>query len=235
MNDISVIIPTYQHAATIGACIRSLLSQTEQPSQIIVVDDGSTDSTRELVRTFGEQVSYVYQANQGAPNARNAGAALATGAFLLFCDADVIAEPEMLKRLRETLTAHPEASYAYSGFRWGTRRFRARPFDPEALRKNNYIHSASLIRSSDFHGFDPTLKRFQDWDVWLTMLERGQHGVAIDADLFQIQHVPGRQGISAWLPSIAYRLPWRLIGWKPKALRAYEAAREVIVKKHSLS
>lgn len=234
MNDISVIIPTYQHAATIVACIRSLLEQTVMPSQIIVLDDGSTDRTRELVSAFSSPVSYQYQENKGAPSARNAGAALATGAFLLFCDADVIAEPTLLERMRMTLETHPEASFAYSGCVWGKRRFPVKSFDPDTLRKHNFIHTTSLIRRRDFHGFDPNLKRFQDWDLWLTLLERGRFGVAINECLFTVQEVPGRKGMSKWLPSIVYRLPWRLIGWKPRALRDYEAAREAIAAKHAL-
>lgn len=235
MNSISVIIPTYQHSTSISACIRSLLSQTLSPYEIIVVDDGSTDGTKEIVQMFLPQVSYHYQNNQGAPSARNAGADFATGDFLLFCDADVEAFPQMLDRLHRALREQEGASYAYSAFYWNHRLFHALPFDPDHLRNQNYIHTGALIRRNDFLGFDPTLKRFQDWDLWLSMLEKGKIGVAVDEPLFRVHNVKGRKGISNWLPSVVYRLPWQMIGWKPSALKAYDDAREIIVKKHALN
>ncbi len=234
MSQISVIIPTYQHAATIGMCIRLLLEQTVTPKEIIVVDDGSYDHTKEVVSEFAGQIQYIYQSNQGAPIARNYGAQIATGAYLLFCDADVFALPNMLARLAEALEEQPEASYAYASFRWGTKLFRAKPFDPLALQRQNYIHTTSLIRANAFPGFDPRLKRFQDWDLWLTMLEQGQVGVAVEEELFRITDVKGRTGISTWMPSWVYRFPWRLVGWKPKPLRDYEAAKDILAQKHVL-
>lgn len=234
MNEISVIIPTFQHGATLKACIESLLSQTVAPKEIIVVDDGSTDQTKEIVSAFSSVVSYQYQTNQGAPSARNFGAKLATGDFLIFCDADVIASPRMLERMFDALNQFPDASYAYSGFRWGTRVFSVQTFNPDLLRKRNFIHTTSLIRRQVFPGFDPGLKRFQDWDLWLTLLEQGCEGIGIDEELFQVIDVHGRKGISTWLPSVAYRFPWHLIHWKPAVLREYEMARDIIASKHQL-
>lgn len=234
MKDISVIIPTYQHASTIGACLTSLLKQTAVPKEIIVVDDGSTDQTRAVLEPFFDQIIYEYQSNQGAPIARNHGASLATGDLLLFCDADVIASPFLLERLHDALEEQPEASYAYCAFRWGSRLFRARPFDGEALRRQNFIHTTSLIRRQAFVGFDPSLKRFQDWDLWLTMLEQGHIGVAVGEELFRVVDVKGRQAISRWIPAFVYRLPWHWIRWKPAALRFYDEAHIIIANKHHL-
>ncbi len=231
---ISVVIPTYQHAKTIATCIESLLAQTVPPNEIIVIDDGSTDETRQAVESFGGRVHYRFQTNQGASCARNAGATLATSEFILFCDADIQAEPRMLERLSKALEEHPEASYAYSGFFWGRKRFPSRSFDPQALRRRNYIHTTSLIRRSAFPGFDPSLKRFQDWDLYLTLLENGHSGVAVHQELFTATEVPGRKGISTWLPSIAYKIPWNLIGWKPRAIADYEEARHIVKIKHDL-
>lgn len=229
---ISVIVPTYQHAQTLERCIRALLTQTIKPHEIIVIDDGSTDNTKQILETFKDRITYQYQQNQGAPVARNVGAALTSGTYLIFVDADVQANPNMLERLKQALDEHTEASYAYSGFLWGHRRFHSRIFDPEALKRQNYIHTTTLIRREAFIGFDPKLKRLQDWDLWLTMLEHDKKGVAVHEELFKVLDVHGRDGISTWLPSFVYRIPW--IGWKPRALREYETARDIVKVKHHL-
>ncbi|MBI4714075.1 glycosyltransferase family 2 protein [Candidatus Uhrbacteria bacterium] len=234
MSDISVIIPTYQHAKTISACIESLLFQTKPPKEIIVVDDGSTDDTKIRLKRFGNSIVYLFQENQGAPSARNLGAQLSTGSFLLFCDADVIVKPSMLEKMEQTLQNHSEAAYVYCGFNWNCKLFNSRLFDPEILKKNNYIHTTSLIRKSLFPGFDPSIKRLQDWDLWLTMLELSHHGIAIDEILFDVQNVRGRKNISFWLPSFFYKIPWQKIGWIPKPIRDYRAAEKVIKNKHHL-
>jgi len=233
-SSISVIIPTYQHARTLSACLKSLLNQTAPPTEIIVVDDGSTDSTRKIVGAFGKQVMYFYQSNQGAPVARNYGAKFATGDLLLFCDADVVASPGMLEKMSKTLNDHPGISYVYCGFRWAHKRFRSRPFDPTVLLHTNFIHTTSLLRAADFPCFDPTLKRFQDWDLWLTLLRKGKWGLSIDEELFRIQLSLGRKGISVWLPSFFYKIPWDRLGWIPDSISAYESARAIIKRKHAL-
>lgn len=230
---ISVIIPTYQHGRTLGACLDSLFQQTRQPDEIIVVNNGSTDDTLSRLAPYLDKITYIdFQKNHGAPAARMAGFQRSTGSLLFFCDADVVAEPTMLATLEQALDAHPEASYAYSSFFWGRRRFASRAFDPEALRQNNYVNTMSLIRREHFPGFDLSLKRFQDWDLWLTMLEQGHTGIFVEAFLFTAQQDRRRTGISHWLPSWMYRIPWKRLGWMPRAVRAYDQAREVIIKKH---
>ena len=71
MNRISVIIPTYQHAATLPRVLGSVFAQTLQPTEVIVVDDGSTDSTVAVLAPYTDRITYVHQQNQGAPMARN--------------------------------------------------------------------------------------------------------------------------------------------------------------------
>lgn len=85
---VSIIIPTYNYASFLPKAINSCLNQTYQNLEIIVVDDGSTDHTREVVRGFKDKIIYIYQDNQGVSAARNAGLELATGDFITFLDAD---------------------------------------------------------------------------------------------------------------------------------------------------
>jgi glycosyltransferase involved in cell wall biosynthesis len=231
---ISVIIPTYQHARTIAATLDSVFSQTRHADEVIVVNDGSTDGTEAVLAKYAGRVRVITQENRGGNPARNAGFEASTGDYVLFCDADVIMRPDMLERMADLLDAHPEAGYVYGGFRFGWKKFRSFPFSETRLRRMNFIHTTSLIRRADFPGFDPAIRRLQDWDVWLTMLERGKPGLFVDEELFVIQDEHGRRGISQWRPSIMYRIPWKRFGWKPESIRRYDDAFDVIARKHGL-
>lgn len=229
---ISVIVPSYQHGFCIADCLTSLLKQTRKPDEIIVVDDGSTDNTQERLSSFSQQIISLRQDNHGAPHARMTGFDRSSGEYILFCDADIMASPKALEKLEHTLEMNPVASYSYANFFWGYKRFPSHAFDARTLREQNYIHSTSLIRREYFPGFDVSLKRFQDWDLWLTMLERGYIGVWVDEYLFRVQNSRGRKGISTWLPSCVYKIPWPIFGWTPKAVKSYEEAKKVIMNKH---
>jgi glycosyltransferase involved in cell wall biosynthesis len=231
---ISVIIPTYEHADSIAACLDSVFAQTYSPIEVIVVDDGSTDNTQEVLKKYEGRIVSIKQGNQGANPARNRGLQEAKGEFVIVCDADVIMVPEMLEKMAKTLGEHPEASYAYSGFTFGWKTFWGTPFSAEKLKKMNFVHTTSLARRADFPGFDNAIKRLQDWDVWLTMLENGKQGVLVPGVLFHVGiHGTSRIG-SAWLPKIAYQIPWNLSPWKPASIKKYEAARAIIAAKHHL-
>lgn len=232
---ISVIIPTYEHAETISACLDSVFAQTYSPLEVIVVDDGSTDNTPEVLKKYEGKIISIKQENQGSNPARNRGLKEAKGEFVIVCDADVIMVPEMLQKMVMTLDEHPEASYAYSGFTFGWKTFWGTTFSANKLKQMNFVHTTSLARRADFPGFDNAIKRLQDWDVWLTMLENGKKGVLVPGVLFQVGiHGPSRIG-STWLPKLAYKIPWNLSPWKPTSIKKYEAAREIIAKKHNLS
>lgn len=231
---VSVIIPSYNHASALPECLACVFAQTYRPLEVIVVDDGSTDETMEIIKPFLEKVTFIHQENAGANVARNRGWREAKGEFLLFCDADVVMRTDMVEKMVEVLQRHPEASYAYSSFKFGWKRFPGAKWSSDLLRQVNIAHTTSLIRAQDFPGFDEHIKRFQDWDVWLTMLRTGKCGVMIPEELFVAQvHGVSRIG-SSWLPKIAYRVPWDKIGWMPKRVAKYRAAREVLAKKHQL-
>lgn len=231
---VSVVIPTYQHAGTIAACLDSVFGQTYEFLEIIVVDDGSTDNTQEVLEPYRDRARVIVQENQGSNPARNRGFSKATGEYVIFCDADVIMRQDMIARMVDALEANPQSSVAYSGFRFGWKRFRGVPWNAARLRKVNYIHTTSLVRRNDFPGFDNAIKRFQDWDVWLTMLAQGKSGVLVPGTLFRcIVEGDSRIG-SKWLPSFMYLIPWEWLPWRPHQVAKYEAAREVIAKKHKL-
>ncbi|MCC7357268.1 glycosyltransferase family 2 protein [Candidatus Uhrbacteria bacterium] len=172
--------------------------------------------------------------NSGAPVARNLGAAISRASFIIFLDADAELVPSALETFLQALEDHPEAEYAYANFRWGNRLFKSRTFDPDFLKQANYIHTSSLIRRTAFPGFDESLKKFQDWDVWLTMAKQGKIGVWIDKELYKIEPRKRGKGMSTWLPSFFHHLPWHIIGWIPKEIKNYRDAEQVIRIKHSL-
>jgi glycosyltransferase involved in cell wall biosynthesis len=233
---ISIIIPVYNRAKVIGKTLESIKNQTYKNYEVIIINDGSTDKTEDAVSnflakagdSFTNELSFFNQKNQGAPAARNNGFQKAKGDLLFFCDADTFLKPEALEKMFNTLAAHPEASYTYSSFFWGKKLFKLFPFDANRLRQMPYINTMSLIRRSDFpvQGWDVALKKFQDWDLWLTMLEQGHIGFWIEEPLFTIDP----SGIiSNWLPKVAYKY----FPFLP-AVQRYNNAMAIIKKKHSL-
>lgn len=95
---VSVVIPTFNRSATIAAAIESVLQQTYHDIELIVVDDGSTDGTSQVLRGFGDRVRVVRQANAGPSSARNRGVAAARGCLLAFLDSDDVWLPEKIER-----------------------------------------------------------------------------------------------------------------------------------------
>ncbi|MFH0840804.1 MAG: glycosyltransferase family A protein [bacterium] len=226
---ISIIVPIYNMAKKLPKLLDSLLEQDYQDYELILVDDGSIDDIEKVFNEYDNQFSrlrIVRQDNLGSNPARNRGAVGANGAYLLFCDADIIMQPSMLKEMKHALDTNPEASFAYCSFKLGAKVFRLWPYDLERLKKMPYIHTTSLIRAEHFPGFDNQIKRLQDWDLWLTMAEQGRKGIWINKILFTAQ--PGGS-ISSWLPSFAYKLMPFL-----SRVKKYQAAVEIIKQKHSL-
>ena len=229
---ISIVIPAYKHAPELPLCLASIFKQEFTDFEVIVVNDGSPDDTDAAVAPFLDRVTYIKQENRGGNAARNRGWNASKGDFVLFCDADVIMRPDMLAKMLEALGQNPDASYAYSSFKFGWKKFRLWPFDAQKLREMNYIHTTSLIRREHFPGFDENIKRLQDWDLWLTMLEQDHRGVWVPEFLFQC--LPHKGGISLWVPKAFNAIPWRKFGIRMKNLEKLEEARRIMKEKHKL-
>ncbi len=180
--NISVVIPAFNSAKTLATTLNGLNAQTLKPAEIVVVDDGSTDGTYQIAEKF--DVHRIRQENRGAPAARNAGFMHTKGQFVLYCDADVQLQPEMLERMARALLLHPEAGYAYCDFKFGWHTFDLFDFDPGRLLKANYISTMSLLRRENCIGFDESLKRYQDWDLWKRLLAKNVHGIWVQGRLF---------------------------------------------------
>lgn len=232
-DTVSVIIPAYQAEKTIARTIASIKAQTHRVAEIIVVNDGSTDQTKLSIAPYQQEIILIEQDNRGAAAARNAGAKKAAGTYLLFVDADMVLQPDMIKKMLIVLKQHPEAAFAYSDYRFGPKNFQLFDFHLARLKKMNYIHTSSLIRRTAFPGFDETLKRFQDWDLWLTMAAKGDYGIWWPENLFRVYEQRG--GMSSWVPSFVYRIPLIGRGWGSQNIKKYRAAETVIRQKHHLT
>ena len=105
---ISCIVPVYNGERYLGEALDSILAQTYRPLEIIVVDDGSTDGTAEVVAIYGDQVRYLKQVNGGPAATRNLGLSSSNGEFVAFLDQDDLCHPEKLERLMERFKTRPE-------------------------------------------------------------------------------------------------------------------------------
>ncbi|PIR04105.1 MAG: hypothetical protein COV59_02890 [Candidatus Magasanikbacteria bacterium CG11_big_fil_rev_8_21_14_0_20_39_34] len=244
-NLISVIIPVYNRFEELLLALQSLSQQTYRHFEIILVDDGSQGEIQEVIdKAHGWGIScdpqgnsillkLIKQKNQGAAIARNVGFQASQGSYVIFWDADILGGANMLEEMSNVLDSRQEIDFVYSNFYFGKKRMPAREFDGHALMKGNYIAIATLLRREIFVGFDESLSRFQDWDLWLTLYENGKKGTWINKYLYRA--MVSTNGISSWLPRFAYYYPFCLLPGIHKKVREYKLQKEKIIKKHRLS
>ena len=222
---VSVIIPIFNAEKTINKTLASIFDQSFKNFEIIAVNDGSKDKSQKILEQYKNKITIVKQPNQGTPIARNTGAKLALGRYIIFVDDDIILKPNMLKKMVTAMQKNKKISFVYSSFKFGNKTFKLWPFNAAKLKQMPYIHTTSLIRKDHFPGFDKKLKRFQDWDLWLTMLDRGYTGKFIPEILFNVE---AGGTMSKWLPKGVYKLPFL------KQVQKYKAAEKIIKVKHNL-
>lgn len=229
---ISVIIPHYNHSEELQKTLGNIFNQTLKNIEVIIVDDGSDLShiarfKLEILPKF-PRANFIFTEHQGAAAARNRGFKESKGDKVIFWDADITADLVMLEKMCQALQNNPEAAYAYSSFNFGWKKFECGEFDAEKLKKVNYIHTTALIRRENFIKFDESLKKFQDWDLWLSLLERGKKGIWVPEILFTVK--PRKTGLSSWLPSFIYHFPWLPI----PALKKYNYWKKIVQEKHKI-
>jgi glycosyltransferase involved in cell wall biosynthesis len=186
MPTISIIIPAYNAAATILETIESVQQQTFSDFELIVINDGSTDKTPELLQSVQDERLKVFSyENGGLSTARNRGIAHATGEFIAFLDADDLWTSDKLELQLAALQQHLDAGVAYSWTYFMDEKGRERffhPCDPVVFEGNVYdkllvgdfIYNGSntLIRRQAIDsvgGFDPEINACADWDYWLRL------------------------------------------------------------------
>lgn len=110
----SVVIPTFNRAGLVSQAVLSVLEQTFADHEVVVVDDGSTDGTREALNPYIDRIRYVHQENAGVAAARNRGIAESRGEYLAFLDSDDLFAPKMLEQARRTFERHPEVGAVFT-------------------------------------------------------------------------------------------------------------------------
>jgi glycosyltransferase involved in cell wall biosynthesis len=205
---VSVIIPCYNYARFLPDAVGSVLAQTFTDWELIVVDDGSTDTTaataRQLMARHPDRRMRVFQQpNVGPSAARNTGAERASGEYLLFLDADDMLAPTLLARTVAILREQPAVGFVYSGMRlFGQDRhvWPSAAFDLPRLALDNYVLPHALVRRAAWAqvgGFD-TMHfpyGFEDWDFWLRVATSGWRGWHIAAPLVAYRrHGPSLSG-----------------------------------------
>jgi glycosyltransferase involved in cell wall biosynthesis len=181
---ISVIIPCYDSALWLRETVASVLAQTRQDLEIILVDDGSKDATAcvigELVaRAKLTPIIALSQTNAGTAAARNLGITRARGHYILPLDADDLLHPAMLAECAAALDARPKISLAYTDrqdFGDSTGRWRAGRFELARLRRFNQLAYCSLYRRSLWErvgGYRTNVTGFDDWDFWVAAAAAG--------------------------------------------------------------
>lgn len=190
---VSILIPLYNHAEHIGAALDSITGGAFNDFELLVVNDGSTDRSREVTLQWLSDHDHLAAAvishpvNRGLPAARNTAIDFARGDSALVLDADNELLPHCLGRLVNALDGHPDAAFAYgilSAFDViGSRHLLSQyPWEPARLRHTNYIDALALIRLPvlrEIGGFttDRRLYGVEDWDLWATMADGGHSGV----------------------------------------------------------
>jgi len=134
--------------------------------------------------------------NEGlAPKKRNDGFLKATQPYVFFCDDDILLPATYIESLLRVLEKNPDIGFAYTGYHGivlhpeshpmrGNFEIPAVQFSKEALKRGNYISTMSLVRKELFPMFDVNLKRLQDWDIWLTLANRGVRGALVPQETF---------------------------------------------------
>lgn len=187
-GSVTAIIPAYNGERFIRRSVDSILRQTFPVTQVIVVDDGSKDATREIIETeYRDRVTLLRQQNGGPARARNAGIRVATGEFIAFLDADDYWLPEKVSRQVRVLGKRPDAVGNYTGLRivddQDEFKMDVPPVDPATLwPKLRWCNpgvppSSVMLRRSAVEvlekGFDERLLGNEDWNLWFRLIRKG--------------------------------------------------------------
>ena len=183
---VSVVMAAYNHANFISQAISSVLSQSWQDFELIVIDDGSSDRTQEIVTGFGDPVRYIYQANQGQGGARNTGIANARGEYICFLDDDDLWLPNCLETVMAVLQPRPEVGALYAacqvidGEGNPLPQIMSRVVEPgemyAALVEGGWFPPLVVtVRKSvldDVGPLDLSLRGTDDWELWLRVASK---------------------------------------------------------------
>jgi len=209
---VSVVIPCHNHGQYLAEAIQSVLSQSYTHTEIIVVDDGSTDNTAEVCKNYPE-VNYIYQKNQGLSMARNTGTVRACGEFLVYLDADdllltdgILTNVSYLEKDQDLafVSGGHVKSYLQTGEIKNHQVSIERNHYVELL-KGNYIgmHGAVMYRKSvaEAFPFDRSLKACEDYDLYLRIARK--HPVRHHTDFISVYRFH-KSNMSSNIPNMLF-------------------------------
>jgi glycosyltransferase involved in cell wall biosynthesis len=193
---VSVIIPAFNVRNYIADSIESALSQTYQNIEIIVVDDGSTDGTNEIINSYGDKIQCLKKSNGGAASARNLGINAARGKYISFLDGDDTWEPHKLVSQIEQFNINPRLGLVYAdygSFNENGVISKNKPLSKGSKRPSGYILrdlifdcfistcTATVSREAlnRVGGFNETLIKAEDYDLWLRI-----------AAVYEVEYLP---------------------------------------------
>ncbi|MEX1141155.1 MAG: glycosyltransferase family A protein [Thermoleophilaceae bacterium] len=223
-RDVTVVITCFDYGRFLGESVASALGQEGGSPRVVVVDDGSTDpGTIAALDELPAGVALMRRENGGPARARNTGAATATTPLLLMLDADDKLAPGTLDALKAPLATDAGLGFAYGRTQlFGTlsRELALPPYDPYRLLYRSLVSVTSLVRREAFEavgGFDADMPGYEDWDLYLSLLEAGWEGRRVDA----VTLLYRRHGASVFEGDRgSYRTRWRALRRKHAALYA---------------
>ena len=185
---ISVVIPTFNRAEFILKTINSILEQTIKVDEIIVVDDGSTDNTKQVLKNFN--IKYIYQENKGVSSARNRGIKESKNSWIAFCDSDDIWHKDKLEKQINFHNDNPHILISHTNEIWKFNdkiiKQKKHQLKPRGYCFKDNLESCKIGASTllvnksildDIGLFDESLKACEDYDLWLRILQKYELGL----------------------------------------------------------
>lgn len=191
---VSIIVPCYQQAEFLPDTLNSILAQTYSDWECIIVNDGSTDNTKEVAASFCDKDSrfrYVEQQNKGLATARNNGIKASCGQFILPLDADDMIGPTYLEKAIKHFLDQPNTTIVYCQaklFGEVNQIWELPKYDYDSFIWLNSIFCSAIYKREDYDktiGYNPNMKYgFEDWDLWLSILNKDSIVYQIEEPLF---------------------------------------------------
>ncbi|SPF45817.1 Glycosyl transferase 2 family protein [Candidatus Desulfosporosinus infrequens] len=192
---VSIVIPTYNHARYLRYALDSVINQSYANIEVLVIDDGSTDGTAELVRPYRSIINYIYKENGGTPSSLNLGLSRATGKYICWLSADDMMIGEKVAKQVELMESDPSLGFSYTSFvvidANGKKQYDVNSlyFSDKRemvtkLQEGCFINGSSvMMRSSalkEIGDFDESLPQAHDYDLWFRFLRRFSCGFLAD-------------------------------------------------------
>jgi glycosyltransferase involved in cell wall biosynthesis len=214
----TVVVPAFNAARTLLSCLTSVLEQTVEDLELVVVDDGSTDATRALAAGVeDDRVRVIHQANRGPSAARNAGTAVARGRVTCYLDSDDLLLPTYLETVQRSFVGDQGVGFVYTDTwtfddrtrrirRTTTAHYRRQPSPAPAaaaelfreLLKRNFMVVPVAVRTEVIRAagmFDETLTAGEDWEMWLRLAAAGHRAADAPGPLGLRREHPGQISI----------------------------------------